>query len=142
MNIILIAGFSSCVFMFTMLYLLKKVGVTERYVEPPMAVTRPRPTEEKSIQESDIVITINSKTGKLFSPQCRVYVKSEEGLHQVGLINELSLKANVNEINAELKVTFPLEKEAMSDQVKESLRRNTALLAEKGCLIELSGEDK
>jgi hypothetical protein len=128
--------------MFTILYLLKKGGITGKNVELPMTVTRPQPTEEKSIQESDIVIAINSKTGKLLSPQCRIYVNSEENLRQVGLIRKLSFKANSDDINAELKITFPLEKEEMSPQVKESLRKNTSLLAEKGCLINLSDDNK
>ena len=93
---------------------------------------------EKAIQESDIVIAMNSKSKKLFSSLCRVYVKDKEELRQVGLIRNVQLRTNSDDTVVDLKISFPLEKEGMSDQVKKSLRESTSLLAEKGCLIELS----
>jgi len=87
------------------------------------------------IEDSDVVITINSKNGKLFSPQMRVFVKDGEELHQVGLIQSLDLKAFADTINVDMCVEFPLEKPEMSDLVKEVLRKNVALLTEKGCVV-------
>jgi hypothetical protein len=93
---------------------------------------------EDSIENSDIVITINSKDGKLISPQMRVYAKNGDELRQIGLIQNISVNASVEKLEAEMCVGFPLEKEGMSDTVKDSLKEYSSLLAEKGCLIKLS----
>lgn len=81
---------------------------------------------EDSIENSDIVITINSKDGKLISSR------------QIGLIQNISVNASVEKLEAEMCIGFPLEKEEMSDNVKGLLKKYSALLAEKGCLIKLS----
>ena len=92
-------------------------------------------TDITKIENSDLVITINSKSGKLISPQTCVYIKDKNGLSQIGLIQSLEIHASINSTCVDMRVEFPSEIEGMSPSSKESLRKNIALLSEKGCQI-------
>jgi len=92
-------------------------------------------TDITKIENSDLVITINSKSGKLISPQTCVYIKDENGLSQIGLIQSLEIHASINSTCVDMHVEFPSEIEGMSPSSKESLRKIIALLSEKGCQI-------
>ena len=92
-------------------------------------------TDITKLENSDLVITINSKNGKLISPQTCVYIKDENGLSQIGLIQSLEIHASINSTCVDMRVEFPSEIEGMSPSSKESLRKNIALLSEKGCQI-------
>jgi len=86
----------------------------------------------------DVVIMLKSKNGMLTSPNTRVFIKEGNDFVQIGLIKEISFKANSIDYPVEMNVTFPLENEKNSDTVKSCIRKYSSLLAEKGCKITLS----
>ena len=87
------------------------------------------------IKNSDIVITINSKNGRLVGPQTAIYAKDGSELRQIGLIQSLELKASVNDSVTQLNIEFPGEILGMSDHLKKSLKETSALMEKKGCSI-------
>ena len=87
--------------------------------------------------DSDIVIMLKAKNGTLTSPNVRVFVKDGENYIRVGLIQEISFKANAIDYPVEMDVTFPLDNEKHSYEVKSCVKKYGNLLAEKGCKVKL-----
>ena len=89
-------------------------------------------------KDADIVVAIKStEDGKIVGHRIKIYVKDGNDFEQIGLVQEFSIHAEAHMIGAYVQVTFPLEIEEMSDVVKNSIRKNSSLLAEKGCLVTL-----
>jgi hypothetical protein len=86
------------------------------------------------IKNSDIIITVNSRDGKLFGPQTAIYAKDGQEVRQIGLVQSLELKASVHELNTELNIEFASEIQ-VSEHLKKSLKETSSLMAGKGCSV-------
>jgi hypothetical protein len=93
------------------------------------------------IKNSDIIITVNSRDGKLFGPQTAIYAKDGQEIRQIGLVQSLELKASVHELNTELNIEFASEIQGMSEHLKKSLKETSSLMAEKGCSVKSSSNN-
>jgi hypothetical protein len=87
------------------------------------------------IKESDIVITVNSKDGRLLASQTVIYAKNGSTLRQIGLIQSLELKASVDKFDTIISIEIPSEIPGMSENLKKSLKETSSLMAEKGCSL-------
>lgn len=85
-------------------------------------------TIESDIINSDIIITLNSKNNRLFNTS--VYLNNGKGINQMGYIQSINLKADLN--NIQLIAEFPPES---SNQAEKKIKEYSSSLNKKGCKV-------
>ena len=68
--------------------------------------------DENILKNDDLIIAFKAKPiskskNILTTAQCKVYVKEPEGYRQVGLIQDLRVTAGINNIMADVSMSFP-----------------------------------
>jgi hypothetical protein len=87
------------------------------------------------LNNSDILIGLNLKEGKLFTSRMVVYAKENSDFHRIGLMQGITLEASSEDPYVKLCVEFSEENPEMSEILKKGLKKNSSLLSKKGCLI-------
>ena len=81
----------------------------------------------------DIIISLSESDGRLVSPRCSVFFNDGKyGYRQIGLIQNLSIKASADKVPVTMEITFP---EVTSPRLKKVIDKASKLCEKFGVKV-------